>query len=380
MPPRSGEMCSSSMSSMLIRSAPSACEDPRQHARAVGDVDDHALQLARVVERARQHAAAVAGRVADPARQEPGVARLERPLQPLQLAAVIGEQRRRRRRRCPAGCPPRCAGSRPPRASCRGTTRPRPRAGRCRRCACRPPGSRARSRARAGGARRSRPAGRARPARWRTASPRARRRSRAPAGSAPGRCRAAGRGTTSRRRRASPSRARARAARRRRSDGRPGSASIRPRRRTRPPSSSRRRSPCSRRRSSRACRAPASASAATGAATTASSASGERGGERVVRLVDRAALGRDGERMRVGIPAGRRRRPRASPPGRRTRRSGPCRRVPARRGDMRGSADLLAHEGCERADLAGELREVRVGDLLRPVAERLARAAGAPRR
>ncbi len=65
--------------------------DPREHARPVGHADEHALQLARVGERALEQAALVDAGLADPAGEEARVARLERGLELLDAAAVLGE-------------------------------------------------------------------------------------------------------------------------------------------------------------------------------------------------------------------------------------------------------------------------------------------------
>ena len=65
---------------------------PRQDAGAVGDVDAQLLEGAEVGVRLRQHAPAVATRLADPACEEAGVAGVERLLQLLDAAAVLDER------------------------------------------------------------------------------------------------------------------------------------------------------------------------------------------------------------------------------------------------------------------------------------------------
>ena len=69
-------------------------EDPGEHARPVGDVDPQPLEVARVGERRREHAPPVPARLADPARQKPGIARRQRALDLLQLPPLLAERRR----------------------------------------------------------------------------------------------------------------------------------------------------------------------------------------------------------------------------------------------------------------------------------------------
>ena len=91
-PPRSGETWWSSKSSMLIRCAPSACVIPASTPGPVGHVDAQLVQVAGVGEGALEHAPAVVGGLADPAREEAAVARLERGLELLDPAAVLGQR------------------------------------------------------------------------------------------------------------------------------------------------------------------------------------------------------------------------------------------------------------------------------------------------
>ena len=112
--------------------------DAGEHARPVGDVHAQALQLAGVRVLALEHPAAVAGGLADPAREKAGVALLERRLDLLDAAPVLGERAAERARRCRGRCRPRCAGSRRRCASCRAASRRRARAARARRRAIAP--------------------------------------------------------------------------------------------------------------------------------------------------------------------------------------------------------------------------------------------------
>ena len=87
-PPRSGEMCWSSKSSMLIRSAPSACVIPAKTPGPVGDVDAHAVERARVGVGAVEHAAGGC-RAASP------IQRARKPASPASSAASTCSIRRR---------------------------------------------------------------------------------------------------------------------------------------------------------------------------------------------------------------------------------------------------------------------------------------------
>ena len=86
--------------------------DPGDHARPVGNVHAQPLELARRPRTRSQQPAPVRRGLADPAREEAGVAGRERRLDLLDAAAGA----RRARRRAPRGsrgrCRPRCAGSR----------------------------------------------------------------------------------------------------------------------------------------------------------------------------------------------------------------------------------------------------------------------------
>ncbi len=66
--------------------------DPREHARPVGDVHAHALHRAGILVGLRQQAAPVAAGLADPAGEPARVARLERPLELLDAAAMLDER------------------------------------------------------------------------------------------------------------------------------------------------------------------------------------------------------------------------------------------------------------------------------------------------
>src|SRR5882724_1199841 len=68
--------------------------DPCENAGTVGYVHAEPLQHARLLVRIRKHAAPVVGRLADPAREEPGVALRERTLDLLDPPAMLGERGR----------------------------------------------------------------------------------------------------------------------------------------------------------------------------------------------------------------------------------------------------------------------------------------------
>ena len=140
-PPRSGERWCSSKSSMLIRSAPSACVIPARTPGRSGRAPAAAGARPASGYAPLEQPAAVAAGLADPAREKAGVAGLERALDLLDAPAVLGERAAERRRRCRGRCRPRSAGSRPPRGSCRAASRRRTPAARGRRRAPRRPGS-----------------------------------------------------------------------------------------------------------------------------------------------------------------------------------------------------------------------------------------------
>ena len=77
---------------MLIRSAPSAGVDAREHARPVGHMDAEAEEVAGILVGGGEHAAAVRRRLPDPAREEARVVGPERGLELLHAAAVLGER------------------------------------------------------------------------------------------------------------------------------------------------------------------------------------------------------------------------------------------------------------------------------------------------
>ena len=141
-PPRSGETCCELEVLDVDPLRAERLRDPREHARPVGDVDAHALQLARVGVRALEHPAAVA---APPRRSSARGS----PRRRCSSAASTCSIRRRcsassladARRRCRGRCRPRCAGSRRRCASCRAASRRRSRAARGPRRAPRRPGS-----------------------------------------------------------------------------------------------------------------------------------------------------------------------------------------------------------------------------------------------
>ena len=114
-PPRSGEMCSSSKSSMSIRSAPSACVMLGEHARAgraTWTLD--ALQRAGVAVGARRASAAGSARPRrSSAARNPASRRCERGLDLLDPAAMLGERLADARRRCRGRCRSRCRGLAP---------------------------------------------------------------------------------------------------------------------------------------------------------------------------------------------------------------------------------------------------------------------------
>ena len=112
-PPRSGEMWCSSKSSMLIRSAPSAWVIPARTPGPVGDVDADPVELAGVAGR-RSRACRRRLRAASAIQRarKPASLALERRLELLDPAAVLGERVARARRGCRGRCRPRCAGSR----------------------------------------------------------------------------------------------------------------------------------------------------------------------------------------------------------------------------------------------------------------------------
>ena len=206
-PPRSGETWWSSKSSMLIRSRAERLRDPGEHARAVGHVDAELVEIARVGERAGEHAAPVVRGLADPAGEEAAVAGLERGLELLDPPPVLGERLAERpalsrkmstQMRGFAPATRVMSRSEPPAAASGSwpSTRVAP-AWLTSRLA------RACGRWLVSATSRSCASGRSRPG-----SRRARRRRRGRAGSAPGRSRATGSGTRSRRRRGRPSRAR----------------------------------------------------------------------------------------------------------------------------------------------------------------------------
>ena len=78
---------------MLIRSAPSAWAMPGDHARPVGHVHAQPLELARVAVGGLEQPPPVRRGLADPAREEAGVAGRERRLDLLDAAPVLGERR-----------------------------------------------------------------------------------------------------------------------------------------------------------------------------------------------------------------------------------------------------------------------------------------------
>ena len=100
-PPRSGEMCSSPKSSMLIRAAPKALGDLGEHAGPVGDVDA-APGAARPASANDCSSMRRRLRAASPMNsgQELVVAPLERRLDLVDPAAELGELDARPRRRC----------------------------------------------------------------------------------------------------------------------------------------------------------------------------------------------------------------------------------------------------------------------------------------
>ena len=87
----------SSKSSMLIRSAPSACVIPAKTPGRSGTCTRSRCSVARVGVRALEHPPAVAGRLADPAREEAGVAARRAPPRPARPAGGA--------RRAPRGAP-----------------------------------------------------------------------------------------------------------------------------------------------------------------------------------------------------------------------------------------------------------------------------------